>query len=205
MTELTDEELLVATDEDWAFYKKVIEGLPTMAGKNNDGKDKNGEYVPYGSGPHIARHFKTALEIAQPKYILEIGLCCGHGSAMLLNLCNASVFSLDISDRDETVDAGLMLQERYPNRFNFLITPNGYEYIKDIPFGMCWLDGAHDEESVTKDIHMCKDLKIPYILADDWFPRFGPGVEPSFAKFPEYKMIKDMDNIKLFLNTEYNG
>ena len=42
MTELTDQELLYASPEDWDFYNKIIEGLPTMAGKNGDGKDKFG-------------------------------------------------------------------------------------------------------------------------------------------------------------------
>lgn len=198
--ELTDEELLYASPEDWAFYIDIIQGLPTMAGKNGDGKDKNGDYIPYGSGPHIIRHFKDAISISKPRTILEIGLNCGVGSALLLSLSDAYVFSVDISDRDETIEAATILAERFPNRFgfNFRDKIEGINPLGITQFDLAWIDGGHEEEDVTKDIQLCKQLKIPYLLLDDIYSRFGPGVLPSIAKFPELELVKDMNNLRLY-------
>lgn len=212
--ELSDEELLYASEEDWAFYNECVKGLPTMSGFNGDGKDKNGEYIPYGSGPHIIRWFKEALEIVKPESILEIGLCCGHGSAMLLNLSEARLWSIDISDREETISAAALLWERFPEKFRFSIS-NSIDFVKSILpiyktvvsgpyFDLCWLDGAHDLESITKDIHSCIKLNIPYILFDDYYKRYGD-TKDAIAKFPELELVKDMNNLRLYKVNYYGS
>lgn len=204
--ELTHEELTQASAEDIEFFNKCIEGLPTMAGKHGDGKDKFGQPIPYGSGPHIARHFREAIAIVNPAFILEIGLNCGAGAAMLLALSDAFVYSIDISDREETTCAGNVLYERYKieaakSRFEFKIidSKKAFFYLEDYwPFDMAWIDGGHEEADVIADIELCKALKIPYILGDDFYPRFGPGVAAAFAKFPELELVKDMNNLRLY-------
>lgn len=201
MTELTDEELLYASPEDWAFYNKIIEGLPTMAGKNGDGLDKFGTPIPYHSGPHILRHFRNTLEIVKPKKILEIGLNMGHSAAMWLNLSDAYVYSVDISMKDETFEGGECLCRIYAGRFEYRITSNGDHYARlenmITPFDLCFIDGAHDEESIICDIELTKKLTIPYILLDDWYPRYGE-TQKAVAKFPELELVKDMNNLRLY-------
>lgn len=199
--ELTDAELLYASPEDWAFYNKCIEGLPDIS--NNEGGvklSKTGEPIPYGSGPHILKWFKEAIAIVKPCAILEVGFNIGYGSAMLLNLCDAFVLSIDITKRPETIDAYGHLYNKFKGRFDF-----GYRWLegtngklKDRRFDLCFLDGGHDEEDVTNDIQLCKELKIPYLLLDDIYSRFGPGVVPAIAKFPELELVKDMNNLRLY-------
>ena len=63
MIEKTDAELMFATQEEWDFYNKCVEGLPTREGINGNHLDKYGVEIPYGSAPHIAKHFKKAIEI----------------------------------------------------------------------------------------------------------------------------------------------
>jgi len=197
--ELTDEELLVATDEEWAMYKEFTEGLPSMAGKNNDGKDKFGEYIPYHSGPHIIRHIQKTIEIVKPKCILEIGFNMGHSASMWMNLCDARVFSIDISEKDETLDGAAFLASKFPERFSFNLRKNipliGPPLLST--FDLIFIDGGHEEPDVTADIQLAKDYRISYLLFDDFYPRFGPGTQPAIAKF-DLELVHDMNNLKLY-------
>lgn len=194
MQELTDEELLYASDEDWAFYKKIADELPSMAGKNNDGLDKFGVPIPYHSGPHILRHFRDTIEIVRPKSIFEIGFNIGHSAAMWLSLCDANVISCDISKKDETLEGAKILKEKYKERFNYF---NRDEVNLDATIAsLCFIDGAHDEESITKDIYLVRWLGIEYLLFDDWYPRYGE-TQKAIAKFPELELVKDMNNLML--------
>lgn len=197
MKELTDEELLFASEEDWAFYNKCIEGLPTREGFKGNFLDKDNVEIPYGSGPHILKHFRETIEIVKPTAILEIGFNIGHGAAMLLKLSDAWVSSVDISDKWETKYAEYYLRYKY-ECFSCLKrkTFDVVNYTDE--FDLCFVDGGHEEEDVTADIELCKQLKIPYLLFDDIYPRFGPGVLPAISKFPELELVKDMNNLRLY-------
>lgn len=197
--DLPEEALKYASPEDIEFFNKITEGLPTMAGKNGDGLDKFGQPIPYHSGPHILRHFRDTIEIVKPTDIFEIGFNMGHSSVMWLELSNADVFSCDISDKDETLKGWEILQERYGYRFSFT-----YRNLADFPikwihnvFQLAFIDGAHDEENITKDIELCKYMKMPYLLFDDWYPRYGE-TQKAVAKFPELELVKDMNNLRLY-------
>lgn len=213
MKELTDEELLYASPEDWAFFNKCIEGLPAISDKSGVKISANGEVVPYGSGPHILKYFRETINLVKPKSILEIGFNVGYGASMLLKLSDAYVISLDKTSREETFIAVNHLTEKYQyeaphkdmvvgfyNRFHFLNvdSKSAYDHLKGHYYDLCFIDGGHEEENVTKDIQLCKDLKIPYLLFDDIYSRFGPGVLPSIAKFPELELVKDMNNLRLY-------
>lgn len=194
MTELTDEELLYASDEDWAFYRKAIEGLPTREGFKGNFMDKDNIEIPYGSGPHILRHFRDALEITGATQVLEIGFNYGHGAAMLLKLGVPFLYSIDISEKWETKYASLHLKDkaigfRYSERKN-MAQPYGY-------FQLAFIDGAHDEESIVEDILMCRYMDIRYLLFDDWYPRYGE-TQKAVARFPELELVKDMNNLRLY-------
>lgn len=195
--ELTDEELLYASEEDWAFFYNCIDGLPTREGVNGNYWDKNGKEIPWGSGPHIIKYFKRVIDIVNPTGILEVGLCLGAGASMWLHLSNSDVVSIDNSDREETIQAGETLLKKFSKRFRYSITSNPADVLNGVPFDLCWLDGAHDELSIEKDIELCKFLKIPYILFDDWYPRYGE-TQQAVAKFPELELVEDMNNLRLY-------
>ncbi len=195
MTELTDEELLYASEEDWAFYKEAIDGLPTREGFKGNYLDKDNIEIPYGSGPHIVKHFRDAIEIVKPNCILEIGFNLGHGAALLLAL-NKSVDSIDISHKWETKYAALYLENKYPDgEFRYW---DRVEY-PDSPFiyQLAFIDGAHDEVNIMEDIRLCMKLRIQYLLFDDWYPRYGE-TQKAVAQFPELELVKDMNNLRLY-------
>lgn len=195
MKELTDEELRYASEEDIAFFNRITEGLPTRAGKNGDGLDKFGISIPYHSGAHILRHFRDTIEIIKPKKILEIGFNMGHSAAMWLGLANIAVCSLDISEKDETEEAASFLEVKYPGMFVYF--NRKYTIVNLGGFDLSFIDGAHDEENITNDIQYVQAHKVPYILFDDWYPRYGE-TQKAVAKFPELELIKDMNNLQLF-------
>lgn len=194
--ELTEEELLYASEEDWTFYKEIADLLPSMAGKNNDGLDKFGEPIPYHSGPHILKHFRETIEIVKPKKILEIGFNMGHSSMMWLKLSSASVVSFDVSEKQETFEGATAVYDKYALRFDYL--DRKYPHTHPLEgFDLCFIDGAHDEENIIKDIEWTKQLRIPYVLFDDWYPRYGE-TQKAVARFPELELVKDMNNLMLF-------
>jgi hypothetical protein len=200
---ITHEELMFASDEDKELFRQWTEWLPNRDGVNGDNLDRRGVPIPYYSGPHIIRHFRTVLDIVKPKRVFEIGLCVGASASFVLHLSDAYVFSVDVSDRDETVNAGLTLKDVFPDRFDFEIVDSGtiLERMKTHdPYDMIYIDGDHEEAGVTKDIQMAIDLNIPYIFFDDIMPNYGPGVAISIAKFPELELVKDMDNLRLYKN-----
>lgn len=192
--ELSDEELLYASMEDCIFYEEAIKGLPTRIGFKGNYLDKDNVEIPYGSGPHILRHFRETFEITKQHCVLEVGFNCGHGSAMMLEL-GATVDSIDISEKWETKYAALFLKNMYGGRFN-------YWHRKDFPmpftkYGLIFIDGAHDEESVVSDIKLSKELDIPYLLMDDCYVRYGDALK-AIERFPELELVKDMNNLKLY-------
>lgn len=197
MTNLDD--LMYASKEDQEFYLKCVEGLPMINGFSMNGRDSNGVPMCYGTGSHSVRCLREFIEYVKPTSIIEIGLNCGYGSAMMLNLCDAEVLSVDISDRAETLRAGNLLHERYGDRFHYVICDSGEltkkEYwILNKKFSMAFVDGAHDESSVVKDIALCMTLGIKYLMMDDWLPQFGE-VQEAVKHFPKLKVVKVLGNI----------
>lgn len=196
MNELTDQELMVYAPEDLPIYFEATDGLPRLEGFKLNGIDKYNKHIPYGSGPHILAHIRSVLEIVKPKNVLEIGFNLGYGSGIFLLLSDANVVSTDISDKDETVAGAKVLTEKYAERFKFYFRselPKAKNY-----FDLIFIDGGHFESEVTEDIQLAKDLNIPYLLFDDIYHRFGPGVLPAINKYPDLQLVKDMDNLRLY-------
>lgn len=195
MIEKTDQELMEHSQEESEFYLNAVVGLPTMAGFRGDCKDKYGIPIPYGSSPHIVRYIRKVVAMIDPKSILEIGTNCGWSAALWLNICDAKLTSIDISDKDETIEAGRILHDRFPERFTFSLRKDFSANAGQ--FDLIFIDGGHEEVDVTEDIKLAKDLGIPYLLFDDVYPRFGPGTIPSIEKF-DLELIEDMDNLRLY-------
>jgi hypothetical protein len=205
MRELTDAELMVATEEEINFYNKCIEGLPSINGLNGDGLGENGEPLVYGSGPHIVKHFIETVKIVQPKRIFEIGFNLGYSAAIWMEVSEAEVCSCDISEREETIKAARFLEHKYRfhDRFTFnhrydLDDENGgVNPFHEFYFDLAFIDGGHDTSSIIKDIVLCKKWRIPFLLFDDWYPRFAD-TQIAVAQFPELELVKDMNNLRLY-------
>lgn len=190
------EELLACTDEERELFNLYTEGLPSMDGINGDGLDKFGVPIPYGSQAHIIKHFKKTLEIVKPKLILEIGFNCGHSAALWLNLSNAVLVSVDISEKDETILAAQYLKEKFASRFHFKFRKDCIDLIM-VSYDLIFIDGAHDEESIIEDTRLARYLEIPYILYDDCYKLYGDTMD-AIKHFPELELMHDMDNLKLY-------
>lgn len=191
------DELIAHTLEEKEFFEKCTEGLPKREGANGDFKDKFGVEIPYGSGPHTSRHFRKAIELCNPKAILEIGFNCGAGASMLLNLFNGNLVSIDISKKDETIEAAKILTDRSNGRFAYFDREDFEEELFCRFFDMAWIDGDHTHSGVTEDILLCQRLGIKWLLFDDVFPVYGVGVLTAIKKC-DLELVCDMDNIQLY-------
>jgi len=182
---MTDQELLQSTPEEQKLWLEWVQGLPGLEGFSGTGHAANGERIPYGCGPHNIKAFREIIEIVKPKEILEIGFNVGYSSAMWLEISDCRVLSIDISSKAETIAGAEFLRKKYDSRFKFMLgsVDNLFLYYGS-PFDMIFIDGGHLEEDVTKDLEYAYRQNIPWIVMDDWEPRFGPGVQVAAAKFP---------------------
>jgi len=175
------------TQEDIDLYHEltVKKGLPTLAGLNNTGKDKYGNPLPYGVGPHSVDAFRKISSIVKPKSILEIGFNMGWSASLWLHFTEAKLTSVDISDKDETLFAASVLKEKHPDRFEFILSDSKdvYSKLKDKNFDMIFIDGDHTFDGVKTDMQLAKDLNIKNVVMDDWLPQYGPGVQPAAKIF----------------------
>lgn len=208
MTQEENEKLMYASKEDQIFYLKCVEGLPTLAGLDGSGNGSDGVPLPFGLGPHSVKCLREIAEIVQPEAILEVGFNMGYSSALWLELCGATVFSVDISDKKETLKAAEILTRRYKNsvdgqgRFHFMLGDSGrmYEYFKHHTFDLIFIDGDHMIEGVKRDIQLSLDLEIPFIAFDDILIEFG-NVKEAIDTFGNQLELMCMNgNIALYKN-----
>jgi hypothetical protein len=196
---MTDQELMQSSHEDQVFWLKCVNGLPGLEGFSGTGYDAKGERIPWGSGPHNVVAYREIAEMVKPKSIFEIGFNIGYSAAMWLELTEAEyLFSIDISDKEETIKASQILKDRYGKRFDFL-SIDSYTFKVNPAFDMAFIDGGHSEHNVTYDLKMCVQANIKWLVMDDWQPNFGPGVQISVAKF-DLEVVKVWGNTALCLN-----
>ncbi len=199
---MTDKELMYSTPEDQVFWLKCVSGLPGLEGFSGTGFDSRGKQIPYGTGPHNLPAYREIVEVIKPKKIFEIGFNLGYSAAVWLELTTAKIFTIDISDKEETLKASEVMTERYGDRFEFmcidsmLMREKGLWPCQDDMFDMAFIDGGHLEEHVTNDIQLCLDAGIDMLVLDDWLHQFGPGVQVSVAKFP-LEVVKVWGNTAL--------
>jgi len=109
------------------------------------------------------------------KSILEIGLNAGHSAAIQLELFpDIKLYSLDIGRHDWTLEAVLVLSERFPDRFISTIC-HSTAYAERVKSGeyeqpdvdAMFIDGGHTENSVRSDIDFAKWLGVKDVFIDD--------------------------------------
>jgi len=200
---MTEQELMYASNEDIAFFHKCTAGLPGVEGFSGTGFDAKGERIPWGVGPHSVRCFREIVDIVKPKSILEIGFNLGYSASIWLNLTDATLVSVDISDKAETMRAAELLFEQFNTRIHVVIKDSA-QVFPDVcyrKYDLAFIDGGHLEHHVMADIKLALDLKIKWFAFDDILSQFGPGVLPAIAKHPQLEEVKTMGNIALYKNT----
>jgi len=151
--------------------------------------------------------FESTMSIVRPRRVLEIGFFRG-GSAyqFLSNQQNIDfLLSIDpiinvtdsfsgktkeqlIMDHALEYEAVSNMFKKYKNRFGFL-EMSSQDFFANIDlmdmygdkfFDLIFIDGDHWEDGITNDFQMTLDLKIKYVLVDDWVqPPNGPKSVPT--------------------------
>ncbi len=191
-------EIMSVPQQDAADYAKWISKLIDLKGFRGDGKDRYGQPIPFGCGAHSLRCLRKAVEILRPKSILEIGFNMGYSAAMWLHLSDAKVFSIDISDKYETLYGARVLKEEFGNRFDFWVCDSARlidELNFFVDFDTMFIDGGHLEHHVANDIEVGLRLQVKKFIFDDWWPCWGPGVQVAISKKPSLKITNVMGNI----------
>jgi hypothetical protein len=188
-----------ATDADRAFYDHCVRGLPGLQGFLGTGFDKSGSAIPYGLGPHSVRILRKALSLCSPSRILEIGFAQGYSASLFLEMTEARLTSVDISDKEETLAAAKILGDRYPRRFEFVCSDSSkvIEILSGRSYDLIYIDGDHFEAGVLHDIELGMNLGIPWFLFDDWLPEYGPGVQPAILRNPQIEIVFREENMAL--------
>lgn len=195
------EDLMQSTLEEQTFWCDCVRGLPGLEGFSGTGKDKFGENIPWGTGPHSLRAFRETFEIVNPKTVFEIGFNNGYASAVFLGLDkDCSVASCDISLKDETIEGARILTEKYPGRFEYFNRNETFGIKQGID--LAFIDGSHHKEDVIDDITWCMLCKTKYFLCDDILPQFG-GVQEAIDQFTQLQLVKTWGNIALYKNASY--
>jgi hypothetical protein len=152
-----------ASPEEWALYREWTGHLPVRE-----------ESTPYHSGPHSIKNFINALRIAglREKFeVLEIGFCLGHSAEIFYQLGASAVVSVENSKRDQTVKAAMITKSKHPS-FK-LARPSERDKLRGYDFDFGFIDGDHSAEAIRNDFDLMRELRIKWVLADDFFPHWG--------------------------------
>ena len=154
-------------ERDMELYQEICDQLP---------KFEPGDFA--GCGPHSYLPMALALETVQPKRILEIGFNLGHSSLYWLKVSYASVDTVDIRDTGKVRYAADILTKKYPKRFRFSARK---DFTPSDSYELAFIDGSHEFDDVLFDLKLCQNLKIPYLLMDDWLSIYGGVQRAVFA------------------------
>mgnify|MGYP003632246198 CR=1 FL=1 len=112
---------------------------------------------------------KDICKITNPINILEIGFNRGNSALMWLENSNASLTSLDITDKPKSVS---YLESTYKDRFTFRNMDSGqilaYKLLMTEPFDLVFIDGDHSYQAVKLDAENSIELNTKYIVFDDY-------------------------------------
>ena len=125
--------------------------------------------------------------------ILEIGFNIGHSATLFLDYCpdkKSKVTSVDLGIHKDTIKASEAVKGHFGDRFRFHLLNSKYmeNTLKHDTFDLAFIDGDHTHQGVQNDIQSCINLKIPYLLFDDWHTfdehgRYTNGVKTTCDMF----------------------
>jgi len=162
----------------------------------------------YGLGPHSLAIIQDVIEIVRPAHIFEIGFGAGASASMFLGLRPEvkRVLSVDWTTNDHVIQAARSMERRYAPRFRFVSRDSGTLTAQEVMEGLnyaspdlVFIDGDHEHDAVARDILLAKSLATRWILLDDWWPKFGPGVQSAWSQEGRgYALHSQWGNVILF-------
>lgn len=174
LTPYAEECIYLRTTEDDAAFAAIAETLPVRAPD-----------TPFHCGPHSLRALRMAYNFCgKPENVLEVGFCIGHSASMWFSFGAKNVTSLDVSDRAQTMEAAKMMKERHGEHFRFLqgSSERLLAWQPEMEFGMMFIDGGHEFPQISADIALGKALKIPFLVFDDFYEKWGPGTQRAIQQ-----------------------
>jgi len=135
--------------------------------------------------------FQDALQIVEPKCILETGFFCGMSAFINLYLSDAMVISVDPmvnpqdpnGKHDGLIENVEKLKNAFPGRFTF-IQKDSRNIRPDLrlqQIDLMFIDGDHSPEGIRNDFQLAIDLNIPWILVDDFVTDVARVYDAEFA------------------------
>lgn len=189
-----DEYRALASEESQAAYENITRGLPVHA--------------MYGLGPHSVPIVRDVLEVANPRHVLEIGFGAGVSSTMMLvfSVHIDRLVSIDYTTDHEVLQAAAAMEERWGRRFHLMAhdsrTVRFGDVIEALGYAvpdLMFIDGGHDEDTVVADLGLAQALRPTWLLLDDWWPLYGPGVQAAWAqRGAGYNLHTQWGNVILF-------
>ena len=118
--------------------------------------------------------FTEIYDVVQPSKVLEIGFNAGHSAYMSLTMLPEVVYnSVDIGRHSYTQVNADRLKDIFGERFDYEeinsqdMTPSSIE-----DYDLIFIDGDHSVKGITSDLNLANDAKMPYILVDDYNPKW---------------------------------
>ena len=153
-------------------------------------------YMPEGWTGHLvgSRAIVSALERIhqhQPiRSILEFGFNSGWSSALFFTLFpDCRITSIEINQNLSAEQGVRVLQTRFPGRHSVVWADSTQLSTGDLsgePYDTAFIDGGHDPDTVSSDIHLARSLGIRNFIFDD---ANNPNVIPGIAQHQDLKKI----------------
>lgn len=114
--------------------------------------------------------FSAILKETKCNNLFEIGFNYGHSSYTFMSIMKElNLHSVDIGQYDHTFVNAEKLKNMFGERFTFShrnshsIEPHEIEN-----YDMVFIDGDHRTDSMSRDLNLCNNANIKYILVDDY-------------------------------------
>lgn len=175
--------------EDMAAFEEITSGLPLK--------------VMYGLGPHSLPIIEEVLNRVAPRRVLEIGFGAGASASMFLAFSHCELVSIEMNVDPRVVNAAQLVGRTYPGRFE-LVSGRSEDFLgtgarvdRGGGFDLIFIDGDHSLAGVRTDIRIGLEHEIPWFLFDDWWPHYGPGVQPAVRDVPALVAEQQWGNLML--------
>jgi hypothetical protein len=116
--------------------------------------------------------WKSIIETTGASSVFEIGFNYGHSAKIVLEQ-GLRVHSIDICAHNHTYPALVDTAKEY-DKFTYEMKSslrcNPYHYINE--FDLMFIDGGHTPRLLINDIRLANNIQVPYILIDDYHPRW---------------------------------